>query len=198
MKSSRFLALGIVVALGAASSAYAGSAFNFNAPGGVIDDNDVTIFPLGVPASEGIDQILSISLTIAGLTHSHPDDLEFYLAAPNLSTIKLLQDQGDGFDLNSATITFADSGPAAAPDEAGIISGLTYQPKGKAEGSDQGFASFINKSGTGQWLLLVNDDSAGDTGSFGSLSLRGTFVPEPATLTLLILGAAAALRRRIA
>ncbi len=196
MKSTRLFTLGTAVALGVASSAFAGGNFSFTAPGGLINDNDITIFPLSVSGDMGMQQILSLDVTISGLNHSHPDDLGFYLAAPNLSTIKLLQNQGDGFDLSNATITFSDGGASPAPDEAQIVSGATYLPRGLSEGTDQGFASFIGKSGTGQWLLLAVDDSAGDTGSFGELKLQGTFVPEPATISLLVLGAAAALRRR--
>lgn len=182
--------------LGVASSAMAGGNFSFTSPGGLINDNDITIFPLVVTGDMNMQEILSLDLTITGLSHSHPDDLGFYLAAPNLSTIKLLQNQGDGFDLDGATITFRDSGASPAPDEAQIVSGSIYQPRGLSEGTDQGFATFVGKNGTGQWLLLAVDDSAGDTGSFGSLKLEGTFVPEPATLTLLLLGAASVLRRR--
>jgi hypothetical protein len=48
----------------------------------------------------------------------------------------------------------------------------------------------------GTWRLVMTDDSPGEAGSFNSFTLRGNIVPEPVTLSMLVLGAAFALRRK--
>ena len=74
----------------------------------------------------------------------------------------------------------------------------TYQPEGLATGRDLGLSTFVDGTGGSPlpWYLVVIDDSAGGSGQFESWTLRGTYVPEPVTLSLLALGALTLLRRK--
>ncbi len=174
--------------------------FSFTAPGGELADNDINIFVLTM--SPDILEITSIELEITGLSHFIPDDLDIFLIDPSLTNdyILVMNDRGNGFDLsqeNPVNLLFSDLATQVLPDETQIVSG-TYRPQGLAEGIDLGMGNYIGVSGGGPqpWLLVVIDDAAEDVGSFESFTLRGTYVPEPATLSLLAFGALAILHRR--
>jgi len=194
----------VVAGLAASSSSsMAGDYVSYTGAGGDIDDNDLTAFFVDVPADFGV--VTDLELDIRGLSHPFPDDLEIYLLHPTFATIKILQDQGDGVDLLGAFLTFRDAALNAPPDESNLVpnpmfdsrAGLitqVYRPQGLVDGSDGGFADFEGIPGGGRWGLLIVDDSMGDTGSFDGFTLR--IVPEPMTMSLLALGALAALRRK--
>lgn len=190
--------LGLFASLALASGAFA-QAFSFTANGGTLADNNINLFPilLDDPGSPGksVPFIQSLELELTGLSHTFPDDLDIYLIDPLLNSIKVMTDKGGTFDLVNANLIFNNAAAGLPPDNAQINNG-TYRPEGLAAGIDQGFNEFVGLSGgTSNWLLLIIDDSAADTGSLTSFTLRGT-VPEPATLSLLALGAIAAIRRR--
>lgn len=167
--------------------------FSYTGVGGNIPDGNFSAFSLDLPAE--IQNVLSLELVINDLSHTHPDDLKIFLIHPFQGVISILQDQGDGLDLSNVTVTFRDDAAAAAPDEGQILA-QAYRPLGLANGTDGGLGQFVGVAGAGMWNLLVIDDSAGDTGSFRSFTLNGTYVPEPMTLSLLAFGALAAIRRR--
>ncbi|HRK22223.1 MAG TPA: PEP-CTERM sorting domain-containing protein [Fimbriimonadaceae bacterium] len=61
------------------------------------------------------------------------------------------------------------------------------------------YADLVGKPLDGDWILRITDHWTADTGNAGGLRIVGSAnppVPEPATLTVLGLGAFAALRRR--
>lgn len=184
------LAGGLMTAI--ASPASAQFPFSQTAAGGAIEDANLTMFSLTLPGEVG--DLLSVELDITGLTHTNPDDLEFYLIKPTVGAITVLQDQGDGIAIQNVNLTFSDTALNPAPFGSELFSG-TYRP---LSGPAEGFNKFVDgtSAGAGLWTLVVIDDSAGDVGSFGSWTIRGTYVPEPMTLSLLALGAVATLRRR--
>ena len=187
---SLLFAGGLLAALSAPASAQI--PFSVTESGGAISDANLSMFSLTLPGDIG--DLLSLELDIAGLTHTNPDDLEFILLKPTVGAITVLQDQGDGIAIDGVNLTFSDSALNAAPFGTELFSG-TYRP---LSGPAEGFNKFVDGTsvGAGLWTLLVIDDSAGDSGSFDSWTLRGTYVPEPMTMSLLALGAVATLRRR--
>jgi len=188
--------------------------FSFTAVSAVpaIPDEDIAVFPLTMsPAYSDIlpappypmvlpnTYITSLELVMTGLVHSEAGDLDIYLIDPFGKTLKIMTDRGVGAPIN-ATLIFRDNyvplpvvdlPPENGPIPFGIPSG-TYLPEGVP-----GFSKYIGgASGTDAWVLVVIDDSPGNTGSLESFTLRGTYVPEPVTLSLLALGALTLLRRR--
>lgn len=188
--SAFMLAMGLFMV--SATTASAQIPFSVTALGGDIDDASLTMFSLTLPGEVG--DLTSLELDIILLSHTNPDDLEFYLIKPTVGAITVLQDQGDGIDISDVDLTFADAAHTPAPFASELFAG-TYQPIGLSQ-AGEGFNKFIGNAGAGLWTLVVIDDSASDTGSFESFTLRGTYVPEPVTMSLLALGAVAILRRK--
>ena len=167
-----------------------------------IEDNAVRWFELALSWYDGNpgDVITYLEFEIDGLTHSQPEDLNLFLLDPLFQAgIEVMDDAGDGFAVVDLDLLFTDKGLAL--------------PHGDGEGALQPFPPTIYRpddDGTtfsdeyyGQtfssdpWILVVIDDAVNDSGSFESATLRGTVVvPEPVTLSLLAVGAVAALRRR--
>jgi hypothetical protein len=188
------LAVGSLMAASAPAKAGTDIPFSVTSGGGTINDSFITLFTLTLPGE--VDILTSLELDITGLQHSNPADLEFYLINPTIGSITVLRDQGDGIPIGGVNLTFSDSAGGPAPFFTELLSG-TYQPLGVTQPpDDNGFATFLGSQGAGMWTLLVIDDSFGDTGSIDSWTLRGTYVPEPVTMSLLAIGALATLRRR--
>lgn len=175
--------------------------FSYTAPGGLIPQIGTTTgfsnYPLfmngtdGAPAG-GVPQITSIELVLTGLTHTHPEDLDIYLISPFGETVEVMTDKGDSVGVVNLNLVFNDTGSPLPGDAFGLVNNSTYA----TEDANGGMNKYIgNSGGTDAWELVIIDDSAGDQGNLVSYTLRGTYVPEPASLALLGFGALAALRR---
>ena len=169
--------------------------FSYTAPGGLIPQIGTTQgfsnFPLFM--NNEVPQIASIELVLTGLTHTQPDDLDIYLISPFGETVEVMTDKGDGVALVNANFVFNNLGAPLPPDGQPLVPGTTYN----TEDATGGMNKYIgNSGGTDAWELIIIDDSETDQGNLVSYTLRGTFIPEPASLALLGFGALAALRRR--
>lgn len=177
---------GVAVAPAAHASNPAGDfdfEFTFSGPAVIDEDPGISFFPLTF--DEPNLPIQFLELEIAGLSHPNPGDLNIFLVDPFGNTLEIMDDRGDQIAIDNVTLTFNDKAVDVLPpstDMTAITSGL-YQPEGPGD-----FSMFTN-GGTDAWLLVVADDDAGqgDIGGFDSYTLR-VVVPEPATLSLLVLG----------
>ena len=160
-----------------------------------IPDNDLSVYRIVM--TPDIAEITSIQLDINGLFHADPEDLDIFLISPFGDDINIMTDLGDGDPLLNVNLTFDDNADAPPPSNSQIFSG-TYQPEGLTTGRDSGLSTFVGGTGGNPlpWYLVVIDDSEGGSGQFESWTLRGTYVPEPVTLSLLALGALTLLRRK--
>src|SRR5207244_4151847 len=84
--------------------------------------------PYGLPiVVSGVrHSITKVRVTLSGLSHTFPSDIEVLLVGPEGQTVVLMSDAGDGFPIDNADLTF-DDGAGALPDAAQIVSG-TYRP----------------------------------------------------------------------
>jgi hypothetical protein len=196
-----------VAFMAAASSAFAGSVgefnFSFMSTGGSIVNDSVNGFAQNIGPPNQMDpfapEITSLELEVNGIQFQNWADLDIYLFSPRGEMIELMTDRGDGFSnigAGAVDLMFTDLALSPVPTTSPVVSG-EYRPEGLANGTDDGFATYVGMSGgTDAWLLLMIDDGgATGGGSFSNWVLRGTAVPEPATLSLLALGAVALIRR---
>jgi hypothetical protein len=145
--------------------------------------------------------ITYLELEIVGLSHEFPQDLNIFLLDPLGEGIEVQDDAGDGFSVSDITVQYTDftDKPVGLPHGAGegaiqdsVVTGRIYLPDGP-----EAFTDYEGTEvGTSPWIFVMVDDAMGDSGSFESVSLHGTAVPEPMTLSLLAIGALATLRRK--
>lgn len=170
-----------------------------------------------VPYSSDIDVIglsgvvTQISVTLNGLSHSSPDDLDMLLIGPSGQTFHFWSDVGGANAVENVSVTIADSGESALPDSGAIVDGTTYRPFNADTNGDefpvpaQGgpynepgsvgtatFASVFNgltaDQVSGTWNLFVTDDTDGNGGSIArgwSLNIT-TNIPSTTSGQLLI------------
>lgn len=119
-------------------------------------------------------QITDVTVTLNGITHTFPDDIEVLLVAPNGQKIKLMSDVGGATDLRNASLSFSGSSSTKLPDNAGIVSG-TYLPSDTVEGDplpapapaapySMDMFTLNGPAQNGIWRLYVADDMSGDAG----------------------------------
>ena len=208
---------GIVIALMVGLVLLPASAFASGTPGPPWDFEFTYVAPTGGPTDIPDDSVrwYSLDLTLAppspdytityleleivGLSHDRPEDLNIFLLDPLGEGIEVMDDAGDGFSVGSLTLVYSDFTGKEIP-----------LPHGAGEGALQAGPSTIylpdgpeaftdydgTEVGTTSWFFVMIDDAVGDSGSFESVSLHGTAVPEPVTLSLLAVGALVTLRRR--
>ena len=189
------------------SSVHAGAPFDFEYTFAATDtpiDDAVSIvsihelnFNFDMNPDDPMLAIAFLELEILGLTHESPGDINIFLVRPFSTTgpgIEIMDDRGGqvpiSFDGTNEALIFADGEGPLPPNEE-IFPGR-YAPETGT------FSLFYDGTdfGTDPWRVIVIDDSSGGAGSFDSITLRGNYVPEPATLSLLMLGALAMFHRR--
>ena len=124
--------------------------------------------------------IRKVSVTLNGLNHDYPDDIDMMLVGPKGQTVYLMSDAGAGgteaSKLKNVRITFDDTAANAVPDNAPIQNLATYKPA-NYEGSDTfpapapagpygtTLSVFNDTDPNGAWSLYVVDDASPDAGS---------------------------------
>src|SRR5207247_7683797 len=71
----------------------------------------------GLPAT-----ISKVTVTLSGLSHSYPDDLDVLLVGPTGQGVMVMSDAGDSQPVNNVTLTFDDAASPFVPDSAQISS----------------------------------------------------------------------------
>lgn len=142
-------------------------------------------------------EITDVDVTLSGINHAFPDDLDIMLVGPGGQQVTLMSDAGGGDDLAGKNITFSDSFASNLPD-ATEITGTTYKPTDFEAGTD-GFPApapasnhntslsvFNGTNAAGTWHLFTRDDSGTDTGFIGgwNLSIDQESTPYPSTISV--------------
>src|SRR6185503_12901936 len=114
-------------------------------------------------------------VSLHGLTHPFPDDLDIALVAPNGQAVYLMSDVGGNNPLSGADLTFDDSASNSLSDSGAIVSG-TYKPANidvrpdgfvppaPASGYKTNLSSLADINPNGTWKLFVLDDELIDAG----------------------------------
>jgi subtilisin-like proprotein convertase family protein len=174
------------------------------------------LYPSAISVT-GLDgqSISHLTVTLYGLTHTFPSDLDILLAGPNGQVSMLMSEVGGNtrFPVSNLTLTLDDSAASSLPINSSLVSG-TFQPTRQfptlsfdfpspaPAGSSSAPATLSVFNGTnpnGTWSLFVVDESSPDSGTISlGWSMDVTTVPEPGTfgMAALGLGCFAALRIR--
>jgi uncharacterized repeat protein (TIGR01451 family) len=137
-----------------------------------------SLYPSTIDLSGVPGQISKVTVTVVGITHTFPDDLDILLVGPAGQKVMLMSDAGSGNALNNVQLTFDDSAASSLPDATQIAAG-TFKPSdfapteilpSPAPSSPYATAlsAFNGTNPSGTWSLYVADDTTGDSGSIAS------------------------------
>ncbi len=151
-----------------------------------------SLYPSNINVSGLSGTVTRVRVTLNGLTHTYPDDLDFLLVGPNGQRALLMSDSGGSTDVNNTSLTIDQSGLTLLSDQFTNSTG-NYRPSNYAgltsvdTGGSDNFPSpasgqttydslltvFYGSNPNGTWRLYVVDDEAGDIGSIsGGWSLE--------------------------
>ncbi|WP_411726396.1 Ig-like domain-containing protein [Methyloglobulus sp.] len=154
----------------------------FSAPAAITirDNATATPYPAIVTVNGMSGNTSKVVVTLKGLTHTYPADLDILLVGPGGQKAMLMSDAGGGVDVSGITLTFDAAAAVDVPQSTAITTG-TYRPKDYAIGPADAFpapappapwltalAVFNGTSPNGDWKLFVRDDAGVDVGSIAS------------------------------
>ena len=139
------------------------------------DHGSASPYPSTIAVSGLTGLVGKVTVSLKGVTHGFPDDIDIILVNPAGQKVVLMSDTGGGHSITNLNLTFDDSASSGLPDSAQIVSG-TYKPTDFESGDNfpppapagavSTFLSGFNGSNpNGNWSLYVVDDATGDAGS---------------------------------
>jgi uncharacterized repeat protein (TIGR01451 family) len=161
------------------------------------DHGSASPYPSTISVSGLTGLVGKVAVSLNGLTHGFPDDIDIILVSPSGQKVVLMSDTGGGHSITNLNLTFDDSASSGLPDNAQIASG-TYKPTDFEAGDNfpppapagavSTFLSGFNGSNpNGNWSLYVVDDATGDPGSISGWSLSITTInPVSAAVNLVV------------
>ena len=121
--------------------------------------------------------VVDVDVTV-DLVHPQPDQLDIFLVSPSGNTVTLTTDNGGGNDDVFAGTTFDDqaSGTPSAPNVrnfvyTNLVATGPIQP-------EEALGALVGEQPNGPWVLVVSDDTGGQTGMLRSWSLTISTVPS--------------------
>ena len=141
-------------------------------------------YPSNINVSGVTGTVSKVTVTLNGLTHTNPDDLDILLVGPTGQKVLLVSDCGGADDLGNLSFTLDDAG-ANLPN-ATLIGAGNYHPTNYGDGdtfnapapagpyAEPSLAVFNNLNPNGTWSLYLMDDADGDTGSLTGWRLNIT------------------------
>jgi subtilisin-like proprotein convertase family protein len=140
-----------------------------------------TILVSGLPASTPVH-----SVTLSGLAHTFPGDLDIVLVSPTGVPVVLISDVGGSTEIAATNLTLEDGAPAIpttfpgiepvdasgtyAPTNSGATDTYDVPGPGSVTQATPTLSSFTGDP-NGTWSLYIVDDAGGDIGSMASWTL---------------------------
>ena len=136
-----------------------------------------TPYPSCISVSGLASSTTDVNVTLNGLSHNYPADLDMLLVGPGGQNAIIMSDTGDtGFRYGAAaTITLDDEAAGPLPESSQLTTGTfrptnyapaeTFPTPAPAPSGNSALAVFDGTNPNGDWCLYVFDDSDGDGGS---------------------------------
>jgi subtilisin-like proprotein convertase family protein len=142
-------------------------------------------YPSTIVVSGLSGRIGDVNVSLLGLTHTFPDDLDVLLVGPEGQQLILMSDVGGGNDVSGVNLVLDDQGASLLSNSGQLTSGTfrptnigtgdTFTSPAPAEPYATALTTFNDSIPNGTWSLYVIDDQSSNSGSFaGGWSL--TFV----------------------
>ncbi len=136
---------------------------------------NATPYPSSNIVSGVVGTVRKVTLTLIGLQHANPDDLDLLLVGPDGRSALVLSDAGGTADVTGLTVSFAADAASGVPDAGPLVAG-TFRPTNidtntdaftapapaGPYGSDLNGFNGINPNGA--WRLFARDDAASNAG----------------------------------
>ncbi len=123
--------------------------------------------------------ITDLNVTIDGIWHQNPDDLDMLLVGPRGQEVVLMSDACGSYGVNAYGWVWDDEAPALMPDGDGTDAcgtrfhrpadyeaGETWPAPAPPQPYSASLSAFDFTNPNGEWKLFVNDDADGATGFF--------------------------------
>lgn len=138
------------------------------------DQGPADPYPSTISVSGLSGTVSKLSVTVSGISHPYPDDIDLLLVSPTGQKALLMSDCGGQNAINNVTLTFDDNALATLSD-AGRISSGTYRPSNYIQADlfpspapigpyAETLSAFNNINPNGTWALFALDDDTGDAG----------------------------------
>jgi hypothetical protein len=181
--------LGVLLLAGPAIAAV----FSNSGPISVPTSGTATPYPQTVDVSGLSGKITDLNVTLHGVTHSFPDDLEVLLVGPGGQKVLLMSDVGGRYGLNGVDLTFDDEAAGKLPDNSQITAGsymptrgtgtLSFSSPAPSNPYATSLSAFDGADPNGTYSLYVYDDTAPNAGQIaGGFSLDIQTAEPPADL----------------
>ena len=137
-----------------------------------------SLYPSTVTVAGLTGRVGKVTVTLAGLSHTFPSDLDVLLVGPGGQKVVLMSRVGAGNPIGNATFTFDDA--AANFISQGFLQSGVYKPRNLSAPSEslpspapsgpysEVLSSFVGTNPNGVWSLYVADHGEGDSGSLVS------------------------------
>jgi subtilisin-like proprotein convertase family protein len=176
------------LAFASAPASAAEAEFSNATPIAIPDHGIATPYPSTIDVSGQTGRITDVRVALRGFTHTHPEDVDILLVAPN-GAAAVVMSNACGAALQNANFIFTESAADGMPRLTGC-DGIFYRPTnyffddhwpGLPDGPyDPDFSKFVGGDPNGTWSLYVFDQSLDDQGKINlgwSLTVD-TVVPD--------------------
>lgn len=131
-------------------------------------------FPSSITVSNLTGLVSQVNVSLYGLSHTHPDDIDLLLVGPTGKKVLLMSDVGGSSDAVDIDVEFTDLASSGLPDGNGIASG-SFKPTNVTAGDTfdglipgpyvTNLTTFNGVDPNGTWRLYAFDDSGHDEGA---------------------------------
>jgi subtilisin-like proprotein convertase family protein len=142
------------------------------------DSGAASLYPSTINVSGLTGTIGDVNVSLLGLTHTFPDDLDVLLVGPTGQKMILMSDVGGGNAISGINLVLDDQGASALSNTGQLVSG-TFRPTNIGTGDtfpspapagpyDATLATFNASNPNGTWSLYVLDDQSANSGSLAN------------------------------